>query len=86
MSDLLKDANLLRIYHTSDDMLRDKDFEKNKISARYADTCTGLMLFPLFAQAWQLGLTGKADQLALYKKVRVFKTVTFAFGFGCGLY
>lgn len=29
MSDLLKDVNLLRFYHTSEDMLKDKDFEKN---------------------------------------------------------
>ena len=86
MSDLLQDVNLLRYYHTSDDMLRDKDFEKDRLIYRFQATATGLIVFPLFAQAWQLGLTGKADQLGLYKKVRVFKTSTLVLGLGIGLY
>ena len=35
MSDLLKEANFLRFYYTSDDAVKDKDVLKNKAYLKY---------------------------------------------------
>ena len=36
MSDLLKEANFLRFYYTSDDAVKDKDVLKNKAYLKYS--------------------------------------------------
>lgn len=52
MSDLLKDVNLLRFYHTSEDMLKDKDFEKNSLHIAFESKVNALMLVPFCAQLY----------------------------------
>ena len=47
MSDLLKEANFLRFYYTSDDAVKDKDILKNKAYLKYQQTATGLFMLPL---------------------------------------
>ena len=49
MSDLLKDVNLLRYYHTSEDMLKDKDYQKNLLHISYENKINTLMFVPFFA-------------------------------------
>jgi hypothetical protein len=49
MSDLLKDVNLLRYYHTSEDMLKDKDYQKNVLHISYENKIHTLMFLPFLA-------------------------------------
>jgi hypothetical protein len=86
MSDLLKDVNLLRFYHTSEDMLKDKDFEKNSLHIAFESKVNALMFVPFCAQLYQLSLSGHAESLHRYKQVRAFKTVSLAGGLLFGLY
>lgn len=67
MSDLLREVNLLRYYHISEDMLRDKDSQKNLAHTKYEGQINTLMMVPFAAQLWQLSLSGHPEQLARYK-------------------
>lgn len=49
MSDLLKDVNLLRYYYTSEDMMRDKDYNKNDLHTAFNTKVNTLMIIPAFA-------------------------------------
>lgn len=49
MSDLIKDANLLRFYYTSQDMMKDKDHQKNQLHSAYTQKVNALMVVPFFA-------------------------------------
>lgn len=86
MSDLLKDVNLLRYYHTSEDMLKDKDYQKNTLHIAFENKVHTLMVVPFLAQIYQLSLSGHADKLALYKQVRAFKTLSLFGGLAFGFY
>jgi hypothetical protein len=86
MSDLLKDVNLLRYYHTSEDMLKDKDYQKNLLHIAFENKVNTLMIVPFFAQIYQLTLSGHADKLALYKQVRAFKTLSLIGGVAFSFY
>lgn len=86
MSDLLKDVNLLRYYHTSEDMLKDKDFEKNALHIAFENKIHALMFVPFCAQLYQLGLSGHAESVHRYKQVRAFKTLSLAGGLLFGMY
>ena len=60
MADLIKDANFLRYYHTSEDMLKDKDLCKNDAFEKYGTRVTVLMTVPLAFQFWQISLANNA--------------------------
>lgn len=49
MSDLLKDVNLLRYYYTSEDMMRDKDHNKNELHFAFNNKVNALMIIPALA-------------------------------------
>ena len=46
MSDLVKDINYLKYYHTSKEMLKDKDILKNRYIDKYTKSVWGLFLVP----------------------------------------
>ena len=85
MSDIVQYANYLRFYHTSDDSLKDKDLLKNQVYNTYQTKVGALFLIPLGFQFWQLYLVNNFDKLALYKKVRIFKFLTFVGALGLGI-
>ena len=60
MADLIKEANYLRFYHTSEDMLKDKDLCKNDAYERYGTRTTTLMIVPLAFQIWQINVANNA--------------------------
>ena len=76
MSDFVKDAKFLSYYHTSEDMMKDKDFLKNNTYKQYEPKILALWSLPLFFNIWQLRLINQADKIVLYNKVRVFKSLT----------
>ena len=78
MGDLVKDVKYLRYYHTSDDMVKDKDILKNQTFEKFSQRVGTLFLLPLAFQVWQLSLVNNFDKLALYRKVRIFKFLSFA--------
>ena len=84
MGDLVKDVKYLRYYHTSEDSTKDKDILKNQSFDKYANKVGTLFLLPFGFQLWQLGLINNFEKLALYRKVRILKFVSFfgAVGFG----
>ena len=86
MSDLIKEANFLRFYHTSDDAVKDKDFLKDVEFKSYTTKTTTLMMVPLALQVWQINLANNAEKLALYNKVRIFKSGAFAGAICLGLW
>ena len=47
MADLIKEANFLRYYYTSDDAVKDKDYLKDKAFQTYAKKQTGLFTLPI---------------------------------------
>ena len=47
MSDLVKDINSLRYYHTSTDTLKDKDLLKNQVFSKYEERVSTLLSIPL---------------------------------------
>ena len=47
MSDLVKEANYLRFYHTSADMMKDKDMQKNALFKDYARRVGALLTIPV---------------------------------------
>jgi hypothetical protein len=47
MSDLVKDINYLRYYYTSDDMLKEKDLQKNISFDKYQVRVQALFAIPL---------------------------------------
>ena len=47
MTDLVKDINYLRFYHTSEDTLKDKDVQKNLAFQKYSQRVKTLFLVPL---------------------------------------
>ena len=67
MSDLLREVNLLRYYHISEEMLRDKDHLKNLAHSKYEEKVVTFMVVPFIAQFWQLSVTGHPESLARYK-------------------
>ena len=77
MSDLLRDVKYLRYYHTSEDMLKDKDILKNQSFIKYQAKVSSLFLIPLGFQFWQLTLVSNAAKIALYQKVRALKLLSF---------
>ena len=66
MSDLLKDANVLRFFHTSDDMSRDKDYLKNQLHEKYHRSVNLLFVTPILATMMQIRLAGNPANLAMY--------------------
>ena len=85
MSDLVKDIKYLRYYHTSEDSLKDKDILKNQTFQAYANRVGYLFLLPLGFQFWQLSLINNFERVALYRKVRVLKFLTFAGAVALGI-
>ena len=47
MADLIKDANFLRFYYTSDDAVKDKDYLKDKAFLTYQNKQSTLFALPL---------------------------------------
>ena len=77
MGDLVRDVKYLRYYHTSEEMMKDKDILKNQGFLKYQSKVGILFLIPLGFQFWQLSLVNQAEKAALYSKVRTFKLLTF---------
>ena len=77
MGDLVKDVKYLRFYHTSEEMSKDKDILKNQTFDAYSNRVGTLFLLPLGFQFWQLTLVNNFEKLALYRKVRVLKALSF---------
>ncbi len=77
MADLVKDIKYLRYYYTSEDQLKDKDILKNQTFQKYANTVSTLFLVPTALQFWQIYLVNNVERLALYRKVRALKFVSF---------
>ena len=77
MGDLVKDVKYLRFYHTSEEMTKDKDILKNQSFDAYANRVSTLFLLPLGFQFWQLSLVNNFEKVALYRKVRVLKALSF---------
>ena len=86
MSDLVKDAKYLRYYHTSDEALLDKDILKNDSFTKYQYHVVAGFTVPLIFQLWQLSLVNNFEKAALYRKVRIFKALTFAGALAVGYY
>ena len=85
MGDLVRDVKYLRFYHTSEDMTKDKDILKNQTFTKYANRVGSLFLLPMGFQLWQISLVNNFEKLALYRKVRVLKFVTFWAALGLGI-
>ena len=47
MADLIKDANYLRFYYTSDDAVKDKDYLKDKAFLSYSQKQSSLFIVPM---------------------------------------
>ena len=58
MADLIKEANWLRFYHTSEDAVKDKDFLKDEAHIKFSQKISTLMTVPFCLQLWQISLTG----------------------------
>ena len=58
MADLIKEANWLRFYHTSEDAVKDKDFLKNEAYIKFTQKVNTLMTVPIGLQIWQIALSG----------------------------
>ena len=86
MSDLVRDAKFLRYHYTSDEALLDKDIQKNASFEKYSINVGATFLVPLFFQCWQLSLINNMEKAALYRKVRIFKALTFVGAMGVGVY
>ena len=86
MADLIRDANYLRFYYTSDDAVKDKDYLKDKAFQTYTQKQTTLFSLPIAFQLWQISLANHQEKIALYNKVRMFKTAAFAGALGLGLW
>ena len=52
MGDLMKEANYLRYFYTSDEASKDKDWNKNATFEQYVNKVGLLFTFPLAFQAW----------------------------------
>ncbi len=85
MSDLVSDAKYLRYYYTSEDAAKDKDLLKNETFEKYAERIGFLFAVPLGFQVWQILLVNNFEKAALYNRVRIFKSVSFASALGLGL-
>ena len=77
MADLIKEANWLRFYFTSDDAVKDKDILKDQAHLKSTHKISNLMTVPFVFQIWQLSLVSHPDSIQLYRKVRVLKAATF---------
>lgn len=77
MADLIKEANWLRFYFTSDDAVKDKDLLKDQAHIKTSQKVSTLMTVPFFFQLWQLSLVNHPDSIQLYRRVRIFKAATF---------
>ena len=86
MSDLAQQAKYLRYYYTSEETLQDKDIQKNQTYEQYAQRVGALFLVPLGIQFWQLSLVNNFEKAALYRKVRILKTLTFGGALMLGLH
>ena len=77
MADLMKDANYLRYYYTSEAMNLDKDICKDKTYLDYQKKCGGLMMIPMGLTVAQISLLGKDPSIfsGTYMKIRVLKTI-----------
>ena len=74
MADLMNEVNFLRYYHTASSAVHDKDVLKNETYETYSNKISMLMAPCLALQMWQLSLTGLEANLAMYRKVRIFKS------------
>ena len=86
MTDLMQDVNYLRFFHTTNSSVQDKDILKNDAHMQYSKTVSALMTPVMFFQFWQMGLSGHASQLAMYRKVRIFKVGTLIGAVSIGAY
>lgn len=77
MADLIKEANWLRFYFTSDDAVKDKDLLKDQAHIKTSQKVSTLMTVPFFFQLWQLSLVNHPDSIQLYRRVRILKAATF---------
>ena len=76
MADLMKDANYLRFYYTSEAMNLDKDLCKNDAYRTYQRRCYGLMAIPFGLTIWQINLLGKSEAWArTWYNIRFLKLV-----------
>ena len=85
MGDLVRDAKYLRYYHTSEEMLKDKDILKNQTFQQYQNKVGALFLVPLAFQLWQIALVNNIERAGLYRKVRILKSLTLFGALGLGL-
>ena len=86
MADLIKEANWLRFYYTSDDAVKDKDLLKDQAHIKTSQKVSTLMTVPFFFQIWQLSLVNHPDSIQLYRKVRSLKAATFLGAVAFGSY
>ena len=85
MGDLVNNVKYLRYYFTSDDNLKDKDILKNQTFQKYSQRIGTLFLLPFTFQLWQIYLVNNVERLALYRKVRVLKALTFVGALALGV-
>ena len=85
MGDLVRDVKYLRYYYTSEDNTKDKDVLKNQTFQRYSQKVGALFLLPLAFQFGQLYLVNNVEKLALYRKVRILKSLTFVGALALGV-
>ena len=84
MADLVKDVKYLRYYYSTEDSLKDKDILKNQSFQKYATRVGTLFLLPTAFQVWQILLVNNTEKLALYKKVRILKSISLIGAFALG--
>jgi hypothetical protein len=82
MGDLVKDVKYLRYYHTSEEMLKDKDILKNKTFDEYTRRVGALFLLPVSFQLWQIALVSNFEKTNLFRKVRALKVLTLVGALG----
>ena len=86
MSDLLREVNYLRFFYSSDDAAKDKDWCKNEAIQQYQSKMGTLFAVPIIFQFWQIALTNNPEKLAMYKKVRLFKSAAIIGACSLGLW
>ena len=85
MGDLIRDVKYLRYYYTSEDNTKDKDILKNQTFQKYSQRVGSLFLLPLTFQLWQMWLVNNVEKIALYRKVRILKSLTFVGALALGV-
>jgi hypothetical protein len=77
MSDLIKEASWLRYYYQGEEALKDKDILKDQAHMKLKQSTSALFAIPFAFQLWQISLCNQQESIAMYRRVRFFKSVAF---------